>query len=53
MQIVPQIKNIVPFAAVGSLQRLETKLGLEDTAQNLSMKGSTPKSVNSLLRAPV
>ena len=30
MQILPQIKNIVSFAAVGTLQWLEIKLGLED-----------------------
>lgn len=42
MQILPQIKEMVSFAAVGTLQLIEIKLGLEDIGQNLSMKGNTP-----------
>jgi len=42
MQILPQRKNIVSFAAVGTLQRLEIKSVLEDIGQNLSTKGNTP-----------
>lgn len=42
MKILPQIKNIVSFATVGTLQWLEIKLGLEDIGQNWSMKVNTP-----------
>lgn len=53
MQILPQIKNFMSFAAVGTLQCLETRLGFEDIGRNLSMKSNTPWPVKSLLRATV
>lgn len=52
-QILPQIKNFVSFAVVGTLQCLETRLGFEDIGQNLSVKSNTPWPVKSLLRATV
>lgn len=53
MQILLQIKNILPFVTVWTSQWLEIKLELKDIKQNLSKKSNTAEPVKSLLRATV